>query len=469
MNETVHFCIGCNERCAPEDTLCPRCEAALEIGDAQTTPQARLTPGGTIQGSSQRGTEQDRELIGSELGVYEIQDFLGRGGMARVYLAKHSMLERPCALKLLNPSLVGADRQFVSQFFSEARAAAALVHPNVVTIHNIGEGNGYHFIEMEYVPGVSLQRKLRGRGRLEPLRATELMVQTCAGLAGAHRSGIVHRDLKPANILVDQTGRAKLADFGLAKRVVGGNENKNSGKLAGTPYFMAPELFTGTEASRMADVYAAGVTYYYLLTGRMPFFTRSLVELARQHAERPPPDISELQPDVPEQAVEVIRRCLAKDPLDRYADAQDLHDDLRAVFGTLRALESLLHEAYADLDWPWNPDGDGFVVTVPLQGGRSQRVYIEQDRGGNLKDELVKIYSPCAPFQSDFAERALALNAHIPHASIAVQPHHGKMYYVMMAAYPRSTCDPEEVRVATRTIAYWSDYIEHTLTGEDVH
>ena len=469
MSETVYFCIGCNERCAPEDTLCPRCEAALGIGDAQTTPQARLTPGGTIQGSAKRGTEQDRELIGSKLGVYEIQEFLGRGGMARVYLAKHSMLERPCALKLLNPSLASSDRQFISQFFSEARAAAGLVHPNVVTIHNIGDGDGYHFIEMEYVPGVSLQRKLQGRGRLEPLRATELMVQTCAGLANAHRSGIVHRDLKPANVLIDRRGRAKLADFGLAKRVVGGSENEDSGRLAGTPYFMAPELFTGTETSPRADVYAAGVTYYYLLTGRMPFFTRSLVELARQHAERPPPDITELQPDVPEQAVEIIRRCLAKNPVERYADAQDLHDDLRAVFGTLRALESLLHDAYDGFDWSWGPDGDGFAVTVQLPGGRSQRVYVELDRAGALKDELVKIYSPCAPFQSSFAERALTLNSHIPHASIAVRPHHGKMYYVMMTAYPRPTCDPEEVRVATRTIAHWSDYIERTLTGEDIH
>jgi serine/threonine protein kinase len=232
---------------------------------------------------------------------------------------------------------------------------------------------------------------------------------------------------------------------------------------------MAPELFTGTEASRRADVYAAGVTYYYLLTGRMPFFTGSLVELARQHAERPPPDISKLQPDVPEQAIEVIERCLAKDPLDRYADARDLYDDLRAVFGTMRALESLLSESYSGLDWSWNADGDGFVVTVPLQGKRSQRVHVELDRGGALKDELVKIYSPCAPFESGFAERALALNAHIPHASIAVQPHHGKLYYVMMTAYPRSTCDPEEVLVATRSIAHWSDYIEHILTGEDVH
>ena len=180
--------------------------------------------------------------------------------MARVYRARHLGLDRLCALKIMDPRLVSRQPAVREQFWAEARAAANLSHPHVVAIYNLGVDRGYHFIEMEYVPGaLSLRDWLVRNGPFEPLQTSNLVRQVVLALEAAHRSGLVHRDVKPANVLLTPHGHVKLADFGLARQLLGLARER----LAGTPTFMAPELFRGAAASPQSDIYAVGVMLYY--------------------------------------------------------------------------------------------------------------------------------------------------------------------------------------------------------------
>jgi serine/threonine-protein kinase len=470
MFQTVLFCHGCNEKFAVQegDRLCPHCGQTLAaLADAPTQEFTDLAARGTYVAGTAEGPEGDDSLVGRRLATYQIEAFLGKGGMARVYRASHLMLDRPCAIKVLNPQLVARNPDMLHMFFAEARSAAVLIHPHVVTVHTIGQDEGLHFIEMEYVVGRSLQRLVEARKELELTHATRLMVQTCSALAEAHRIGMVHRDLKPSNILVTDTGLAKLADFGLAKRVVNLPGPGQGRGLVGTPYFMAPELFQGHSANTRSDVYAMGVTYFYLLTGRLPFLDTSVTNLARKHAEEAVPDLAQLRPGLPHDAISIINRCLAKRDEDRYSDAGHLRSDLEQLLRQLRDTDSLVREALSGLDVQWQGAGDRFQVLVRLPDGRTQHVFIEAGSSGALPDRLVKIYSLCAPMSESYYRRALELNADIPHGSIAIQSISGAPHFVMVNSYPRSTCDPEEVRHSVLAIARWADDVEKALTGSD--
>ncbi|MCA9582552.1 MAG: serine/threonine protein kinase, partial [Myxococcales bacterium] len=203
------------------------------------------------------------------LGRYRIVRRLARGGMGVVYLARNLRLQRLCALKVLSPRQSLQHIDYVERFEHEGRAAAALVHPNIVTTHAIGCVGDLHFLEMEYVSGQSLQKEIDRTRGIGPLRTTQMAVGIAEGLSVAHRLGIVHRDLKPDNVLVTPAGLPKIADFGLAKQIHSASLGKT--RLAGTPHFMASELFDGAEATPASDVFALGVCCYLMLTGCYPF------------------------------------------------------------------------------------------------------------------------------------------------------------------------------------------------------
>ena len=298
------------------------------------------------------------ELAGKRLSQYQIESLLGRGSMARVFKARHLGLDRICALKIMNPRLVSSQRANRDQFWAEARAAANLIHPHVVTIHNLGSDQGYDFIEMEYVAGaVSLRDWLIHGGPLQPVRAARLVRQVALALHEAHRSGLIHRDVKPANVLLTAHGHAKLADFGLAQPA--GCSACPHGRLAGTPSFMAPELFKGAAASPQSDLYAVGVMLYYLVSGLLPFAAGSIKALIQLHHSQPVPDLRAGGRVIPEGLLRIIERCLAKAPSDRFASARELADELRLEIQHLRDTESLIRESMRGLDC--------FV-----QGGRGQ-------------------------------------------------------------------------------------------------
>jgi eukaryotic-like serine/threonine-protein kinase len=256
---------------------------------------------------------------------YRIEQPIGQGGMASVYLAHDEELDRPVALKILAEHLAG-DATFRDRFEREARLAGRLSHPNVVRVFDVGESEGRPFIVMEYVEGDTLADELLRGGPLPAVRAVELAMQICNGLEAAHASGLVHRDVKPRNLLLRPDGVLKIADFGIA-RAAESTRLTEIGTILGTAAYLAPEQAQGLEATAAADLYSVGAVLYELLTGRVPYAATSLVELlAKQQAGAPAPI-----GDVPASLELAVLRCLEPDPAERPPSAGVLAAELAAA------------------------------------------------------------------------------------------------------------------------------------------
>lgn len=468
------YCSGCNE-CflhSADELRCPRCGAVSPGHDTTASQQPTLLWRSHPKHISQQDLvhcDEDRrmlDMIGREIGVYTCEALLGRGGMGWVFLARHGELQRACALKLLSPRLLAKDQEYLERFQNEGRAAAALVHPNIVTVHAIGTCGESHFIEMEFVPGRSLQQRLQS-APIPPLRAVALASQIAAGLAAAHRAGVLHRDLKPDNILLTHRGVPKIGDFGLAKRVAA--RATGTEKLAGTPNFMAPELFEGEPASPASDVYALGVCLFLMLTGRLPFARPRLRQLIAAVRTEPLPSVREFNPNVSLEICESVSLMLAKSPANRPRDGIEASQLLQAVMGQARDLETLLHEALDDQSFVQRERENGrHRLTVTLPDGRRQKVFIEESAHG-AAERLLLIYSVCCPAEPGFFPEALRLNAEVSHGAIAVRDINGQPHFVMINTYPRGSVDADEIRCSVLEVAVRADAIEHRLTGADIH
>ncbi len=408
------------------------------------------------------------DLTGGLLGQYKMGPVIGYGSMARVYQAEHQYLCRPCAIKILNPGLVARQPQIREQFWAEARVVANLVHPHVVTVHNLGTDRDYHFIEMEYVAGgISLKETLVKEGPLDAVRASKLVHQVVQALGAAHESGLVHRDVKPANVLLTTEGRAKLADFGLVRRHSDPGLTA-SAKVAGTPTFMAPELFRGSPASPRSDIYAVGVMFYYLLSARLPFTADRIARLIHLHRVAPIPDIREHVRNIDEKLVQMIARCLAKDPGARYASANDLGEDLDAAISQLRDTEALLREGVEGLDCFIQGARDHFRILFKLPNERLQEVYLEVE-SDRQDDRFLSIFSVCCPADPRHYEFALKLNAEITYGGLSIREVNGQAMFVMTRTFPRGHVHPDDIRNALIDIARRSDRVEQQLTHADVY
>ena len=251
-------------------------------------------------------------------GRYRLDKLLGHGGMSEVWAATDTELERRVALKLLAPH---AD---TARFEREARAVASLGHPNITQLYDYGEEDGRPFIVLELLSGGTLEDRLRSGGPLPDEDTRRIAAELAAGLAHAHARGVVHRDLKPANVLFDQEGRAKLADFGLARMAAGGGTLTEAGTVLGTAAYISPEQAAGAPASAASDVYSFGVMLYRMLTGRLPFESNSAMELVALHRDSEPPPLNELRPDAPALLEATATAALAKDPADRPPDGAAL-------------------------------------------------------------------------------------------------------------------------------------------------
>ncbi len=450
------------------DGACSRCGVALLNVSADQLEETLLIHDWHDGGSYySEPSEETDELLGSKLDVFQLESLIGSGGMGRVYLARHQHLDRRCALKVLSPKSARIDQDYVERFTNEGRATASLVHPHVVTIHSIGQSGGFHFLEMEFVPGRSLQRLLRDEQRLTPVRATSLAVMIAEGLACAHRDGIVHRDLKPDNILLSHRGLAKIADFGLAKRLSTIRRKNCAKDLAGTPNFMAPELFQGQPASPASDVYALGVCYFLMLSGRLPFVANSIEDLMSRVSTEPLPSIRELCPRVSLEMGEALSLLLSKSPQNRPCDGIEAAQLLQAVLGQTRDIESLLNDAFSgDPSIEWTRSDNRYRLKLQLPDGRRQTVFVEPS-DHSADERLLLIYSTCCPADATFFEAALRLNSVIPHGGLALREIDGREMFVMVDTYPRSTVDVEEIRRSILEVASRADAVEQRLTGED--
>ena len=271
------------------------------------------------------------------IGKYQLVRVIGEGGMGRVYEAIDPIIGRRVAIKTISLHVV-ADEETRARFFREAQAAGQLSHPNLITIHDIGEADGTPFIVMEFLEGMDLSREIRQK-RLSYEAKIQIMIDVCEGLAFAHGHDIVHRDIKPANIFVTTTGHTKILDFGLARGAL--SELTQTGKILGTPNYMAPEQIRGEDVDHRADIFATGVVFYELLSGRKAFEGDSVATTLYKVLETQPPPIHLIDEQLPAALSNVIDRALAKDRLARFQTSREMLDALLQARGRSRALRTI--------------------------------------------------------------------------------------------------------------------------------
>src|ERR671911_2886129 len=268
--------------------------------------------------------------VGRVVAGYRIEERIGRGGMGLVYRAEHINLRRGAAIKIIAPELAETSG-FRERFNREARIAAALQHPNIVTVYDAGEEDGLLYLAMQYIEGSDLSTVLRNQGRLRPYRAIDVCRQVAAALDAAHAEGLIHRDVKPANVLIE--GRtAFLTDFGLTKRTDGTHtELTRAGDVVGRIHYVAPEQIEGRRVSARSDVYSLGCLLYHCLTGQVPFALETDVAVIYAHLSEQPPKLSELRPELPDGLDAVMAKALDKSPDRRFPSCGDMISAARAV------------------------------------------------------------------------------------------------------------------------------------------
>ena len=275
-------------------------------------------------------------------GRYRFDELIGRSGMSEVWAATDTELGRRVALKLLAPD---AD---TARFEREARAVASLGHPNITQLYDYGEADGRPYMVLEYLPGGTLEQRLRDGRPLPDADATRISAELAAGLAHAHARNVVHRDLKPANVLFDAEGRAKLADFGIARMAAGEGTLTEAGTVLGTAAYISPEQASGSPATPASDVYSFGVLLYRMLTGRLPFEASNAMDLVALHRDAEPPPVNQYRKDAPPLLESVAGIALAKNPADRPPDGAALLAALGVTAGFSTTV--VAGSAIADLD-----------------------------------------------------------------------------------------------------------------------
>ncbi len=297
---------------------------------------------------------------------YEIIYRIGSGGMADVYKAKDHKLNRFVAVKVLKQEFRD-DSAFLSKFRVEAQAAAGMSHPNIVNVYDVGEDRGISYIVMELVEGITLKAYINKKGKLSVREATSIAMQVAAGLEAAHNNGIVHRDVKPQNILISMDGKAKVADFGIARAA---NANTISSSAMGSVHYSSPEQTRGGYSDAKSDIYSMGITMFEMLTGRVPFDGESTVEVALKHLQEEIPSPRQFTPEIPHAVEQIVLKCTQKSPDRRYANMGELMRDLR---------ESLV-----------NPNGN--FVTINAVDRKAQTIKLSQEEMNQIRKSYMPTY-----------------------------------------------------------------------------
>ncbi len=277
---------------------------------------------------------------------YKVIKAIGEGGMANVYLAWDTILEREVAVKVLRGDLAD-DEKFVRRFQREANSASSLRHPNIVEMYDVGEDNGKYFIVMEYVNGKTLKSLIKKRGALNLTEAIDIMLQLASGIACAHDSYIIHRDIKPQNVLILEDGRVKITDFGIAM-ALNSNELTQTNSVMGSVHYLPPEQASGAGSTIKSDIYSLGILMFELLTGKVPFKGDNAVEIAIKHMKDPIPSVCAINPSIPQSVENIILKACAKNPKNRYDSVNDMYEDLRTCLFEDRLKEPRLVYKYPE-------------------------------------------------------------------------------------------------------------------------
>jgi serine/threonine protein kinase len=255
---------------------------------------------------------------------YRLIEQIGSGGMAVIYRAQDMELGRTVSIKILRPSLVD-DPEFLIRFKREAQAAANMTHPNIVTVHDVGQdGPRTHYIVMEFVPGQDLKKLVRARGTFDVDAALAMIIEVCKGVGFAHRAGLVHCDIKPQNILITPDNMVKVTDFGIARALSLTQPEEVEEIVWGSPHYFAPEQAMGQVCTPASDVYSIGIVLFELLTGRLPFTGNDYRDLAMAHIKQDPPTLTSVNPALPQELDRILSKVLAKEPSARYRTADQL-------------------------------------------------------------------------------------------------------------------------------------------------
>lgn len=305
---------------------------------------------------------------------YEIIRSIGEGGMANVYLAQDTILDRKVAVKILRGDLA-EDEKFVRRFQREAISASSLNDPNIVEVYDVGEDDGKYFIVMEYVQGLTLKQLIKKRGSLTLPEVQDIMLQLTSAVAHAHESYIIHRDIKPQNVIILEDGRVKIMDFGIAVALNAG-EFTQTNSVMGTVYYIPPEQANGGAATIKSDIYSLGILMYELVTGHVPFKGDNPVEVAIKHMNEPLPSICEYDPEMPQSIENIILRASAKNPKNRYESASEMHEDLETALDKDRFNEPKVTYRYPEKNFDDNKE--------VVKGGRVAR---NAEKDENKKDK----------------------------------------------------------------------------------
>ena len=280
---------------------------------------------------------------------YQIIKSIGEGGMANVYLAYDTILDRNVAVKILRGDLA-SDEKFVRRFQREALAASSLYNQNIVEVYDVGEDNGMYYIVMEYIDGKHLKTLLKKRGKLTVSEAIDIMMQIASGLSVAHDQYLIHRDIKPQNIMILENGLVKITDFGIAM-AMNSTQLTQTNSVMGSVHYLPPEQASGKGASLQSDIYSMGILMYELLTGKLPYHGDNAVEIALKHLKEPLPSIREQLPSIPQSVENIIIKATAKNPKNRYADAKEMYEDLKTCLDEERLNEEKYTFKYPENDY----------------------------------------------------------------------------------------------------------------------
>lgn len=315
---------------------------------------------------------------------YQIIKSIGEGGMANVYLAYDTILDRNVAVKILRGDL-SADEKFVRRFQREALSASSLSHPNIVEVYDVGEDNGQYYIVMEYIEGKHLKALLKKRGKLTTTEVVDIMLQLTDGMASAHDSYIIHRDIKPQNIMILDNGTVKITDFGIAM-AMNATQLTQTNSVMGSVHYLPPEQASGKGATLKSDIYSMGIVMYELLTGKLPYKGENAVEIALKHLKEPLPSIKEELPQIPQSIANIIKKATAKNPKNRYNDAREMHEDLLTCLDDSRMNEQEVSYEYPETEY----DDTKVLKTVKKETPKEEMKEVEEPIAKQITEDDLK-------------------------------------------------------------------------------